>query len=300
MKIRMAATIALLLTLNGCATSGDLNATAPVNTRGLELYEQGQFPEASAMFKRCVEIQQNPACIHNIGMMVETSKYNDPDPKVREAMWKDGYTPIGRASQYYTLAARYGQQESIDALKRLNRAVPPADLVNTVHHSDLSASQGNGTANAGMWHLLGCLLVGGDSSICLPNSLAYATGQPQPQLQPERQARSRQQSETSHSALSTGGAASNTPAPFQGESARAPVPSLSGCTHNTNCTWPETCVKPPGGRTGTCAVEVNRFGTPTHQRTGQGMGCRYDSECGVGFSCNRPAVATQLGVCVKN
>lgn len=282
------------LTLSGCATTGGFNASAGLLAEGHELYQQGRYPQASAVFKRCLEVEQNPACLHNIGLMIETSKYNDPDPKVREAMWADGKTPRGRAVQYYTLAARYGQPESIEALKRLGKEIPPVDLSAPVVSSGSNVSPEVAQGIIGLAGVVGCMLGGGTN--CAP---AFGAAFVAPPEQPRRAVESSMQQAPVQGSMHSQGVAGRQQV-NQAQSVPQ-VPTASGaCVFNTDCQYPASCVKAPGARSGTCAVEVDAAGNRTYDRTGRGVGCMYNSDCEVGFSCNRDRSTVQQGVCVRN
>jgi len=250
--------VAGLLLLTGCATPGAFQASAALNTQGLALWEQGRYPEASGVFKRCLEVEQNPACVHNIGMMIENSKYNDPDPEVRKAMWADGKTPRGRAVQSYLLAARYGQPESVVALKRLGREVPKADLMppQQPHGSTGAAMSPEAMEGLGsLARVVGCMLAGGNNC-----ATAIAPGHQQAWTQPRTEVQTQ-------APVQTG---SRQPV-YDPQATRQPVqqPSQPGCVMNTDCQHPASCVKAPGARTGTCGVEVNSAGMRAYERTGQ-------------------------------
>lgn len=245
------------------------------------------------MFRRCVEIEPNPACSHNIGHMIENGWYSDRDARLPKIVVGPGFTPTLRAVQYYNLAARYGQQESIDALMRLGYPAPSPDLIATVPQAlpPQAQTEETGAGALALAYMIGCTLAGGDSATCLPGAAAQL-GQPQPQPQPQKDW-SRGQVENP---ITTSGYQ-----PVSIPLERPPLADVQGsaCTHNTNCTWPATCMKPPGASSGTCAVEVNQFGVETHRRTGQGVACRFDADCGTGFTCSKPATPTQQGICVK-
>jgi hypothetical protein len=71
------------------------------------------------------------------------------------------------------------------------------------------------------------------------------------------------------------------------------------CAFNTDCTYPASCVKAPGARTGICGVEVDSTGLRTYKRTGVGVACMWPSDCGVGFRCERETSSSSPGVCVS-
>jgi len=281
MKISIVYCVAIVLLLSGCVTA-PFQASSGMLTEGNALFAQGRYPQASSVYKKCLEIEQNPACLYNIGMMIETSRYNDPDPAVRASMYADGKTPRGRAVQYYHLAARYGQPDAIAALKRLNRTVPPDDLAQAMVAQSQQSQMSPETQQAlgSLAQIVGCMLAGGTSCGVVPIVPARQRAQPQDQHQPQLP--------------------SSQP-PFVASSLPPPVQAASAgsCVMNSECSFPARCIKAPGNRTGVCGVEVDEAGVRTYQNTGTAMGCRFNTDCGVGFTCQREQGSSRPGVCVK-
>lgn len=87
--------------------------------------------------------------------------------------------------------------------------------------------------------------------------------------------------------------------------AAQPPSAPTTCDSDFACLYGQRCVKPEGQFQGTCAQEVNRFGSPsfTPPRTdsfnaGQRGNCRFDMDCGVGFYCAKSSGALS-GNCFK-
>ena len=75
-----------------------------------------------------------------------------------------------------------------------------------------------------------------------------------------------------------------------------------GCSSDFSCSFGEVCVKAPYKMRGQCMKAVNEYGVKTYQRprtgsiySGDSQGqCRFNTDCPIGFKCDR-----SLKACVK-
>jgi hypothetical protein len=76
------------------------------------------------------------------------------------------------------------------------------------------------------------------------------------------------------------------------------TPSYSGrgnCTSDSSCGIGEVCVKGPGKSMGKCLSSVNKYGIQKYNQTGGStVSCRTNSDCSIGFRCDR-----SLKACVR-
>lgn len=107
--------VALLLT--GCANQNF--------NKGVASFNRNEFASAYNFFLLCVNETQDSGCMFNVGM----SAYRSPNQD--EAEWIKHQE---EAVRWYTLAARYGNQNAISQLIQLGKPVPAADLVQQQTH----------------------------------------------------------------------------------------------------------------------------------------------------------------------
>ena len=80
--------------------------------------------------------------------------------------------------------------------------------------------------------------------------------------------------------------------------------SAKSCYSDFGCSYGQSCVKDLYKSNGVCMTNVNKYGTQTFKapksssiriRTNNDAQCRRNSDCPIGFDCNRSAK-----VCVKD
>lgn len=117
----------VMLTLTGCASFQNQNYL-----NGQSSFAKKDYAAAYNHFIECVNETKNTACMYNIGASAHNMGNDD------------------EAGRWFTLAARYGQQNAISQLTKMGLPVPTADLAQRqAAQPDLLRSLGQGLSIAG-------------------------------------------------------------------------------------------------------------------------------------------------------
>jgi hypothetical protein len=263
----------ILCTLILFASSGCANQSLQL---GVDAYNQGNYDLAESYWNPLAK-EGDPHAQYNLGLLWEKGLGSTPKNETVAARWyalsaKQGYilamVRLGRiqkelgyenaATSWFNLAARWGNKDAIVELQNWGKPIPPADLLAAQQYRDAIAREKAGRATEDAAYELGRALGGGG-----------------------------------------GRASSYTPSP----SSYSTTPNGSSCTSDFSCGIGYKCVKAPLSSIGVCMESVDeqglkQYNLPSGDSVGPNLNlqgqCNFDSDCPVGFRCDRTYKA-----CVK-
>ena len=292
-------TVALLsisLLLPGCATPNQHLQL------GVNAFNQGKYDIAANHWNPLAK-NGNLFAQYNLGLLWESGLGRTPKNKNEAANWyflsaQQGYVPAmvrlahiqktngyeEAAHSWYTLAARWGDQDAIAALSALGVAIPEADLLKKKQIQDEYALEQKQIQDQYEQQQVAEALIQAASSI------GYALGGG------TRSSGYRQPSLSSSTTSPTGPSA-------RPSSSSATSSTNKSCLSDFSCGVGYTCVKAPLKNRGICLRSVDQdgmrqFNQPSSHSVGPNMNldgqCTFNLDCPLGFICDQKYKA-----CVK-